>query len=54
MALSWTMLSPNDTSVSALINLTYSMDSAAFKALGELIAPALNYTIIDSENIAFK
>ena len=55
MALSWTMLSPNDTSVSALINLTYSMDlSAAFKALGELIAPALNYTIIDSENIALQ
>ena len=55
MALSWTMLSPNDTSVSALINLTYSMDlSAALKALGKLIAPALNYTIIDSENIALQ
>ena len=55
MALSWTMLSPNDTSISALINLTYSMDvSAALIALEKHIAPALNYTIIDSENIALQ
>ena len=55
MALSWTMLSPNDTSLSALINLTYSTNvSTALKALEKHIAPSLNYTIIDNENIAFQ
>ena len=55
MALSWAMLSPKDTSLSALIDLTYSKDlSAALKALEKHVAPSLNYTIIDSENIALQ
>ena len=55
MALSWTMLSPKDTSLSALINLTYSKDlSTALKALEKHVAPSLNFTIIDTENIALQ
>ena len=55
MALSWTMLSPNDTSLSALINLSYSKDvSNAIKALEKHVAPALNFTIVDAENIALQ
>ena len=55
MALRWTMLSPEDTSLSALIDLTYSKDlSTALKALEKHVAPSLNYTIIDSENIALQ
>ena len=55
MALSWTMLSPRDTSLSALINLTYAKDiSTALEALEDHVAPALNYTIIDTENIALQ
>ena len=55
MALSWTMLSPNDTSLSALINLSYSKDvSNAIKALEKHVAPSLNFTIVDAENIALQ
>jgi len=55
MALSWTMLSPKDTSMSALINLTYSKDLAtALKTLEKHVAPSLNYTIIDRENLALQ
>ena len=55
MALSWTMLSPKDTSISALISLTHSKDlSTALKALEKHVAPSLNYTIIDSQNIALQ
>ena len=55
MALSWTMLSPKDTSMSALINLTYSKDLAtALKTLEKHVAPSLNYTIIDRENVALQ
>ena len=49
MALSWTMLSPKDTSISALISLTHSKDlSTALKALEKHVAPSLNYTITDN------
>ena len=55
MALSWTMLSPEDTTISALTNLTYSKDlSTALKALEKHIAPSLNYTITDNQNIALQ
>ena len=55
MAISWTVLSPEDTSISALIDLTYSKDiTAALKALEKHIAPSLNYTIIDKENLALQ
>ena len=55
MALSWNMLSPKDTSMSALINLLYSKDlTTALKSLEKHVAPSLNYTIIDKENIALQ
>ena len=55
MALSWSMLSPKDTSMSALINLLYSKDlTTALKSLEKHVAPSLNYTIIDRENLALQ
>ncbi len=55
MALSSTMLSPEDTSMSALINLPYAKDLAtALKTLEKLVAPSLNYIIVDQENLAFQ
>ena len=55
MALSWTMLSPKDTSMSSLINLPYSKDlTTALKSLEKHVAPSLNYTIVDRENIALQ
>ncbi len=55
MALGWTMLSPKDTSMSALINLTYSKDlTSALNSLEKHVAPSLNYTIIDKENLALQ
>lgn len=55
MALSWTMLSAKDTSMSSLINLPYSKDlTTALKSLEKHVAPSLNYTIIDKENIALQ
>ena len=55
MALSWNMLSPEDTSMSALINLLYSKDlESALKSLEKHVAPSLNYTIIDRENLALQ
>lgn len=55
MAISWTMLTPQDTSMTALINLTYSKDiKTALNSLEGHVAPSLNYTLIDKENIALQ
>ena len=55
MAISWTMLTPQDTSMTALINLTYSKDiKTALNALEGHVAPSLNYTLIDKENTALQ
>lgn len=54
-SLSWTALSPEDTSISALIGLMYAKTVQQAITEGEkMIAPSLNLTVADGEQIALK
>ncbi len=54
-ALSWTALSPQDTSISAAIELMYAQTTQEALATGEkYISPAQNLTVIDENSIAMK
>ncbi|MYM53899.1 penicillin acylase family protein [Thalassovita mangrovi] len=54
-SLSWTALSPEDSSISALIGLMYAKTVQQAIAEGEkMIAPSLNLTVADGEQIALK
>ncbi|QDI75716.1 MULTISPECIES: penicillin acylase family protein [Leisingera] len=55
VSLSWTVLSPKDTSMSAAINLMRSTSVQEAIAAGEdFIAPSQNLTLADAETIALK
>lgn len=55
VSLSWTVLSPNDTSMSAAINLMRSTSvQEAIDAGEDFIAPSQNLTLADRESIALK
>lgn len=55
VSLSWTVLSPKDTSMSAAINLMRSTSVQEAIAAGEdFIAPSQNLTLADRETIALK
>jgi len=55
VSLSWTVLSPNDTSMSAAINLMRSTSvQEAINAGEDFIAPSQNLTLVDRETIALK
>ncbi|UWQ60336.1 penicillin acylase family protein [Leisingera caerulea] len=55
VSLSWTVLSPKDTSMSAAINLMRSTSVQEAIAAGEdFIAPSQNLTLADGETIALK
>ena len=55
VSLSWTVLSPNDTSMSAAINLMRSTSvQEAIEAGEDFIAPSQNLTLADRESIALK
>ncbi|UWQ85379.1 penicillin acylase family protein [Leisingera caerulea] len=55
VSLSWTVLSPKDTSMSAAINLMRSTSVQEATAAGEdFIAPSQNLTLADGETIALK
>ncbi len=54
-SLSWTALNAEDTSISALIGLMYAKTVQQAIAEGEkMIAPSLNLTVADGEQIALK
>ena len=54
-ALSWTVLSPNDTSMSAAVGLMYSQNVAqALTASERFISPSQNLIIADDTTIAMK
>ena len=55
VALSWTALSPNDTSMSAAMKLMRAQSvGAAIRAAEDYIAPAQNLMLADQSSIAFK
>ncbi|WP_264213501.1 penicillin acylase family protein [Leisingera thetidis] len=55
VSLSWTVLSPNDTSMSAAINLMRSTSVQEAIAAGEeFVAPSQNLTLADRDTIALK
>ncbi|MGH1465384.1 MAG: penicillin acylase family protein [Cognatishimia sp.] len=54
-AISWTALSPSDTSMNAAIDLMYARDvQEAIAKAEDYISPAQNLTLIDAQNIALK
>ncbi|GAA6207413.1 penicillin acylase family protein [Cognatishimia sp. WU-CL00825] len=54
-AISWTALSPSDTSMNAAIDLMYARDVQDAIAKAEsYVSPAQNLTLIDAQNIALK
>ncbi|APX11582.1 penicillin acylase family protein [Tateyamaria omphalii] len=54
-ALSWTVLSPNDTSLSAALGIMKAQNVAEAIIVGEdYIAPAQNITLVDRSSIAMK
>jgi penicillin amidase len=54
-ALSWTALSPRDTSMSAAVGLMYADDiDGAIEASRAYVAPSQNLTLIDQSNIAMQ
>ncbi|MBR9649832.1 penicillin acylase family protein [Thalassovita aquimarina] len=55
VSLSWTALSPEDTSISAMIGLMYARTvQDAISEGRKMIAPSLNLTLADGEQIALK
>ncbi len=55
MALSWTALSPRDTSMTAAINLLFAQNiDQAMDAAKDYIAPSQNLTLADRETVAMK
>ncbi|HKK97317.1 MAG TPA: penicillin acylase family protein, partial [Marivita sp.] len=54
-ALSWTALSPRDTSMSAAIGVMFATSvDEALEASKSYVAPSQNLTVIDADNIAMK
>ena len=55
MALSWTALSPRDTSMTAAIDMLFANDvPSALNAAEKYIAPSQNLTVADRETVAMK
>lgn len=54
-ALAWTALSPSDTTISGALGIMRSGSiEEAFAAAGKVIAPSLNLTVVDGQDIAMK